>query len=111
MQTIDNIRTNLDYRLAYIGKFQMAPTPVAPFALVVARAPAIAVVVAPRPTPEPRPPPQPPAIVEGSETTGHLQRARKIPDYRSAYIGNFQMAPRTLGVEGSGAMDVYSNKS
>jgi len=86
----------------------MAPTPVAPFALVVARAPAVAVVavVAPRPTPAVAP-----AIVEGSETTSHLQRARKIPDYRSAYIGNFQMAPRTLGAEGSGAMDVYSNKS
>ena len=115
MQTIHNIRTNLDYRPVYTGNLQMAPTPVAPFALVVARAPAVA---APRPTPEPRPPPEPrptpavaPAIVEGSETTGHLQRARKIPDYRSAYIGNFQMAPRTLGVEGSGAMNVYSNKS
>ena len=91
MQTIHNIRTNLDCRPAYTDNFQMTPTPVA---LVVARAPA-----------------QPPAIVEGSETTGHLQRARKIPDYRSAYIGNFQMALRTLGVEGSGAMNVYSNKS
>lgn len=61
---------------------------------------------------------------------------RKIPDYRSAYVGNFQMTPAPtvapvatpvaptvaapvapstevgslVCVEGSGTMDVYSNK-
>jgi len=32
------------------------------------------------------------ARVDGSGIGDVLQRARKIPDYRSAYIGNFQMA-------------------
>ena len=73
----------------------MAPTPVAPFALVVARAPAAAAVAVAVATTPPPPPPPPTTGVEGSGTTGRLQRARKIPDYRSAYIGNFQIARAT----------------
>ena len=78
-------------------------------------------------TPAPAPAPGPPAPLgmEGSGTRSVLQRARKIPDYRSAYLGNFQMltninnknlataiiparatATATVGVEGSGTTDL-----
>jgi len=88
----------------------MTPAPVAPFALVVARTKA----------PEPVAVAQVLAGTEGSGRTGQLQRAMKIPDYRSAYVGNFQMvtnsnnknlATVTVGKETSCIADVLSNKS
>jgi hypothetical protein len=76
-------------------------------------------------TPVVVPAPPAPLGMEGSGTRSVLQRARKIPDYRSAYLGNFQMltninnknlatattpatkpATATVGVEGSGTTDL-----
>ena len=102
MQTIHKIRTSNFRSAAYSTNFQMTPAPVAAFALPVARAPVVAVaavaVVAVVAVAAPPPPPPPPPVesqvlagAEDSGTTGRLQRARKIPDYRTAYLGNFQM--------------------
>jgi hypothetical protein len=82
-------------------------------------------VVAPAPGPAAVPPA--PSGMECSGTRSVLQRARKIPDYSSAYLGNFQMltninnknletaitparatatATATVGVESSGTTDL-----